>query len=430
MASQGSRLIVMAIPLIERAHVRPRPEAAQPHPYPPITAAADDWAAIATQLAERLDATAGERDREGGHAAAEYALIRESGLLGLSVPREHGGAGMGWPALFAIVRQLAAADSALAHVFAFHHLQVATLRLYGAPAQVDRLLQRTISAGWFWGNALNPRDRRCRAVASDAGGYVFSGDKGFCSGSVGADMLTVSAVDAATDSLVIAAIPADRAGVTVHGDWDAVGQRQTDSGTVGFDQVRVQADEVLVDAGQAQTPAMQLRSCMAQLVLVNLYTGIAAGAIGKARALTRERSRAWAAADVDTAAEDPYLQHRYGRLWASLRAAEALADSAARRLDTMYEVALGTAGSISEAERGSVAIAVAEAKVCAHDIALQASSELFELAGTAAVARHRNLDRFWRNARTHTLHDPIDYKLRDLGRWALLGQYPEPTPYS
>ena len=429
MASQGSRLIVMATPLIDPARVRP-PDTSAQRAYAPFTAAAGDWPAIAAQLAERLDATAAERDREGGHAAAEHALIRASGLLGLSVPRAHGGAGMGWPALFAIVRQLAAADSALAHVFAFHHLQVATLRLYGAPAQAERLLQRTISAGWFWGNALNPRDRRCEAVANDAGGYVFNGDKGFCSGSVGADMLTVSAVHAATDSLVIAAIPASRTGVTIHGDWDAIGQRQTDSGTVGFDHVRVHAEEVLVGAGQPQTPAMQLRSCLAQLVLVNLYAGIAGGAIHKAAGLTRERARAWAAADVDTAAEDPYLQHRYGRLWASLRAAEALADSAARRLDTMFEVALGPGCPMGEAERGGVAIAVVEAKVCAHDIALQASSELFELGGTAAVAKHRNLDRFWRNARTHTLHDPIDYKLRDLGRWALLGQYPEPTAYS
>ena len=141
-------------------------------------------------------------------------------------------------------------------------------------------------------------------------------------------------------------------------------------------------------------------------------------------------ARPWAAADVDAAVDDPYLQHRYGRVWARLRAAEALAEQSAQRFDTAYEAALGEAGSITAAERGAVAIAVAEAKVAAHDIALDASSELFELAGTAAVAKYRNLDRFWRNARTHTLHDPIDYKLRDLGRWALLGDYPQPTSYS
>ncbi|MES1949523.1 acyl-CoA dehydrogenase type 2 [Salinisphaera sp. S4-8] len=430
MATHGGRLIVMAEPHIHRAAVHAWPTGASPQRYDPLTGTATDWLAITDALAERLDSTAAERDREGGHAATERALIRESGLLGLSVPKRCGGAGMGWSSLFDIVRRLAAVDSALAHVFAFHHLQVATVRLYGTSTQATRLLEGTISAGWFWGNALNPRDRRCQAEARAGGGYVFTGDKGFCSGSVDADMLTVSAVHAPTDSLVIAAIPATRAGVTIRGDWDAIGQRQTDSGTVGFDQVTVHVDEVLIGAGQTQTPAMQLRSCLAQLVLVNLYVGIARGAIDKARTLTRERARPWAAADVDAAVDDPYLQHRYGRVWARLRAAEALAEQAAQRFDTAYEAALGEAGSITAAERGAVAIAVAEAKVAAHDIALDASSELFELAGTAAVAKYRNLDRFWRNARTHTLHDPIDYKLRDLGRWALLGRYPEPTSYS
>lgn len=426
----------MAERFIDRS--APSPDRPAGRTYAPITAAPGDWLAIADQLAERLDSTAGERDHEGGHAHAERELMRSSGLLTLSVPGELGAPGLEWTQtaavkwvrIFEIVRRLAAVDAALAHVFAFHHLQIATVRLYASPAQAAHLLERTVAEDWFWGNALNPRDPRCRAEAVDGGGYVFTGDKGFCSGSVGADWLTVSAVHEATDSLVIAAIPADRAGITIHGDWDAMGQRQTDSGTVSFDGVQVQADEVLIAAGQAQTPAMQLRSCLAQLVLVNLYAGIAAGAIDKARELTRERARPWVASGVQSASDDPYLQHRYGRLWAKLRAAQALADEAARQVDGVFDAAVDADWPITDADRGDVAIAVAEAKVVAHDIALEASSELFELAGTASVAKHRNLDRFWRNARTHTLHDPIDYKLRDLGRWALLGAYPEPTSYS
>ena len=39
------------------------------------------------------------------------------------------------------------------------------------------------------------------------------------------------------------------------------------------------------------------------------------------------------------------------------------------------------------------------------------------------------LDRFWRNARTHTLHDPLDYKLRAIGRYALEGILPDATIY-
>ena len=76
------------------------------------------------------------------------------------------------------------------------------------------------------------------------------------------------------------------------------------------------------------------------------------------------------------------------------------------------------------------ALAVAEAKVLAHRAAVEVSSQLFELTGARSTSSRLGLDRFWRNARVHTLHDPVDYKLRALGRHALLGELPEPTAYS
>ncbi|RJS95199.1 acyl-CoA dehydrogenase family protein [Salinisphaera sp. Q1T1-3] len=404
------------------------PAAAQSTP-PRTPGSADeaaDWLAIADDVAARLDITAAERDAVGGHAAAERALIRGSGLLDLSIPAAIGGAGQSWATIHGVVRRLARADSAVAHVLAFHHLQIATVMLYATPDQQRRLLQRTVRENLFWGNALNPRDRRCRAYRHPSGGYVFNGDKSFCSGSVDADYLTVSAYDEASDALVIAAIPGDRAGLDIRGDWDAIGQRQTDSGSIGFNRVRITAEDVLLAADAPTTTRHQLRSCLAQLVLVNLYVGLAEGALATAREMTTTRARPWAAADVEAAIDDPYVQHRYGRLWVRLRAAQLLANHAAQAVDALFF----RDGSISAAERGDAAIAVAEAKVAAHDISLEAGSELFELGGTATVARPRHLDRFWRNARTHTLHDPVDYKLRDLGRWAISGTYPEPTSYS
>jgi len=58
------------------------------------------------------------------------------------------------------------------------------------------------------------------------------------------------------------------------------------------------------------------------------------------------------------------------------------------------------------------------------------SNQLFELTGARATSNKLGLDRFWRNVRVHTLHDPIDYKYRDLGRYALHRTLPEPTAYS
>ena len=101
-----------------------------------------------------------------------------------------------------------------------------------------------------------------------------------------------------------------------------------------------------------------------------------------------------------------------------------------RPLVLARDAALRKGDALNAQERGEVAIAVAEAKVLAHRAAIEISNTMFELLGARATSARFGFDRFWRNARVHTLHDPIDYKLRDLGRYALSGRVPDPTPYS
>jgi alkylation response protein AidB-like acyl-CoA dehydrogenase len=389
------------------------------------TALAPDFEAPLRALLAELEATAVARDRLGGHAATEREAIRRSGLLRLSTPLAYGGHGLLWATVYQVVRRIAAADSALAHVFAFHHLQVATVLLYGKPAQHAQWLPTAVTQNQFWGNALNPNDKRTLAQ-NDGDGFVVHGPKSYCSGSVGADYLTFSAWHEASQSLLIAAVPSNRNGVSVQADWDAFGQKQTDSGTVHFDQVQVAPEEVLVWPGTTPTPRATLRPQVAQLVLVNLYLGIAAGALAQGLRYTREKSRPWFASGVAAAVQDPYVQHRYGELQVILRPAQVLADLAAQQLDS----ALAQGDSVSAETRGQLALAVAEAKALAHRAALEISSQIFELTGAGATGNSLGLDRFWRNARVHTLHDPIDYKLRDIGRHLLEGVYPTPTSYS
>lgn len=384
-----------------------------------------DPLALAARLAEQLAATAVERDRAGGHAAHERELLRDSGLLTLSVPAEFGGQGGDWSTVMAVVRILARADSALAHLFGFHHLQLAGVQLYGTALRQRSLLTATVRQRLFWGNALNPLDRRTRAVATPAG-YTLDGVKSFASGSVGSDWLTVSAWDKEADAALIAVLPTSQPGVRVEADWDAFGQRQTDSGNVHFDKVYLPTALVLQAPGQAPTVRSTLRSQVAQLVMANLYLGIAQGAFEAARDYTLEQARPWFAAGVDDATDDPFTQHRYGQLWLMLRPATLLADAAGQRLDA----ALGAGEAIDARGRGEVAIAVAEAKVLAHRAAIEIGNQMFELLGARATSARFGFDRFWRNARVHTLHDPVDYKLRDLGRYALGGRLPDPTPYS
>ncbi|WP_162043418.1 acyl-CoA dehydrogenase family protein [Undibacterium sp. YM2] len=385
----------------------------------------EDALAIATALADQLASTAVERDRAGGHAQQEREWIRASGLLTLSIPVEFGGQGADWSLVFQVIRLLAKADSALAHVFAFHHLQLAGIQLYGNAQQQRRLLAATVEQRFFWGNALNPLDKRTTATRTD-GGYILHGIKSFSSGSVGAEWLTISAWDEQTQSALIAAVPTTQKGISVQADWDAFGQKQTDSGNVHFENVFLPADLVLQAPATLPTAQATLRSQVAQLIMTNLYLGIGLGAFDAARQYTQEQARAWFAAGVDKATDDPFIQHRYGELWLLLRPAVALADQAAASLEKAFRQ-----GPLVTAEtRGELAIAVAEAKCLAHRAGIEVSSQMFELTGARSTSARYGYDRFWRNVRVHTLHDPIDYKLRDLGRYVLNGSLPEPTAYS
>ncbi|HIV70911.1 MAG TPA: acyl-CoA dehydrogenase family protein [Candidatus Aquabacterium excrementipullorum] len=385
----------------------------------------DDVPQVTRQLSDLLARTAVDRDKTGGHAAAERELIRQSGLLALTIPTRFGGLGGSWPTFYKVVRELARVDAALAHVFAFHHLQIASVLLYGDVEQQERLLSQTIKKRWFWGNALNPLDKRTLALAT-SGGFRIRGTKNFCSGSVGSDMMTFSAWHEPSSSALIAVVPTKAPGVDVRSDWDAFGQKQTDSGTVNFHDVHISRADVLQAPGLTPSPHTSLRTLVSQLILTNLYLGVGEGAFAAALRYTKEEARPWLTATVQRAHEDPYTQHRYGEFRVALRAAQAVADDAARAL----QAALDQGSSLDAVARGDTALAVSEAKVLAHRAGLEVSSQFLELTGARSTTGRHGFDRFWRNVRVHTLHDPVDYRLRDLGRHAITGQYPEASAYT
>jgi alkylation response protein AidB-like acyl-CoA dehydrogenase len=381
--------------------------------------------ALAGAIASDLEATAVERDRLGGTPKRERDALRESGLLTLLVPVKLGGAGATWSTTLRAVRTIARADGSLGHVFGFQHLLLATVRLFGARTQFESLARATVAGRWFWGNALNPLDPRTRIVRN-GDDYLLRGEKSFCSGARDADVLVVSATDPSTGKLVVAAIPSDRAGVLARGDWDNMGQRQTDSGSVAFDDVVVRASELLVDPGPLGSTFATLRPLIAQLTLCNVYLGIAEGALGAARAVTLERGRAWFASGVERIVDDPFVLATLGDLWAELEAARHVTEAAAASLDRAW--ARGEA--LTSNERGAAAIAIAAAKITTTRAGLEVASRMFDAAGARATTARLGLDRFWRNLRTHTLHDPVDYKRRDVGRWFLTDAWPAPSFYS
>ncbi|WP_369052980.1 acyl-CoA dehydrogenase family protein [Burkholderia gladioli] len=377
------------------------------------------------ELISALRASAAERDRRGGHAAREKAWMAALGLQTLAVPRAFGGQEADWPIVYQTIRAIARVDSALAHLVGFQVLQIVSVDVWGSEAQRERYLRSTVEQGWWWGNAVNPLDTRLVA-RQDGEGYRLDGIKGFCSGTRGSARMTISAHDPATGKPVFAVVPTGRDGITVHEDWDPIGQRQTDSGSVSFNAVRVEADEVLHRSETPPTPRATLRTLVSQLVLTNLFVGLAEGALAEARDYVSTRGRPWIHSGVANAQDDPYTLQRFGDMRVQAVAAEALADRAARGLQAAWD----RKEALSADGRAEVALAISEAKIVAQRAALDAGEALFDACGARATAAPLALDRFWRNARTHTLHDPLDYRLRDVGRYALTGALPEASIYT
>ncbi|AOY90719.1 monooxygenase [Cupriavidus sp. USMAA2-4] len=377
--------------------------------------------ALARQFAE----SAVERDAVGGTPKAERDALRRSGLLSLAIPKDYGGQGADWAETLDTVRQFARVDSSIAHVYGFHHLMLATVRLFARPDQWQPWFEQTARKNWFWGNALNPLDDRTIVRQYDHW-FEFSGKKSFCSGALDSEMLIASGLEEHSRKLLIAAVPTARAGITINGDWNCFGQRQTDSGSALFEKVRVEDSELLREPGPLSTPFSALRPLLAQLMFVHLFLGLGEGALAEARRYTLHEARPWHRSPAEHASQDPYTLAHYGEFHVALEGARLLARHAA----ALFDEAWRHGETLDATGRGRVAVAVATAKVASTRAGLDVASRLFETTGARATHGALRLDRFWRNLRVQTLHDPVDYKLRELGDWALNGELPAPSFYS
>ncbi|MDR9797431.1 acyl-CoA dehydrogenase family protein [Aeribacillus pallidus] len=380
----------------------------------------------ALQLAKEFAKTAIERDERGGTAKAERDLLRKSGLLSLIIPKSLGGLGKDWKAVLQITRELAKVDGSLAHLFGYHFLCLTSVHLFGSPQQKEKYYKETAENNLFWGNTYNPLDESL-LVKREGDQLKLIGKKSFCSGAKDSERLLISAKSPNQDRPVIAVIPTNRTGIIINDDWDSFGQRQTDSGTVVFQDVLLKEEEILNFYEQEPESFFPtIRTHTAQTILVHVLLGIAEGALEEAKNYTKNITRPWLTSKVDQATSDPYTIRQYGDLYVQLKAAAALAQDASNALQEAWD----KERALTEQERGECGIIIATAKVATAKAALEVTSRMFEVMGARATLGKYRFDRFWRNVRTHTLHDPIEYKIRDIGEWALNGKLPEITPYS
>ncbi|MFC7808212.1 SfnB family sulfur acquisition oxidoreductase [Streptomyces olivaceus] len=375
--------------------------------------------AVATALADEFRPGASARDAERRLPRAELDRLSASGLLAVTVPADHGGADVSATTLAEVFRLLASADGSLAQIPQSHFAYVNVIRRQGTEEQRTFFFAELL-AGRRFGNAQSEagtkhvQDIRTRLTRCPDGSYALDGVKHYSTGALFADWIPVLA-RTEDDNLHVAYVPRDAPGVTVTDDWDGLGQRTTASGTVRLVDVAVPADRVLPHHLTFRGP--QLHGAVAQLLHAAIDAGIAAGALAEAAEFVRTKSRPWFESGAETAVEDPLLVQRFGELALAVRASEALLSEAARTVDAAL-------AGLTDDSAAEASIAVAAAKVQAARTAVEVGSALFEVSGTRAALDSLNLHRHWRDARTHTLHDPTRWKVQHIGRHVLTGTRP------
>ncbi|WP_261554898.1 SfnB family sulfur acquisition oxidoreductase [Frankia tisae] len=420
--------------MIENLEAGPGPALAEATPTAAIITSDAQAIAVAQGLADRFRPGAARRDAARLLPFTEVEELSASGLMAITVPRSHGGADVSTATLAEVVWTLAAADPNIAQVPQGHLVYLQMIRLLG-DAGLQRQIFADVLAGRRVANAqaeaasAHVRDIRARLRPKGTddpegtGRFVLDATKHYATGTLFAHWIAVLALVDSAPAATAADGPADppkifaallrreTQGLRVLDDWAGMGQRTTASGTVIAEAVEVDGAWLLPLHRLGAVPT--ILEPFAQLIHGAIDVGIARGALNDAVEFVRTRTRPRPEAGLGgSAADDPLLVQRLGEIALEVRTAEALLAQAGRTLDSVDPPP--TAAAVARASH-----AVALAKVAAERASISVGSAVFELSGARGTLDEINLHRHWRNARTHTLHDPVRWKVQAIGRHEL-----------
>jgi SfnB family sulfur acquisition oxidoreductase len=373
----------------------------------------DEALNIARALAADFAKSAGARDLNRTLPYAELDALSQSGLLAISVPSEYGGLDVSNAVLAEITAIIAEGDASIGQIPQNHFYILEALRTDGSEEQKRYFFERAF-AGDRFGNALSEKGTKTvghynTRISREGLGYRINGRKFYSTGVLFADWVTIFAIDA-DDRLTMSFVAQGAEGIELVDDWDGFGQRTTGSGSTILNNVYVNADAVVHHHKGFERPSTI--GSVGQIIHAGVDLGIARAAFAETLNFVKTQARPWMDSGVDRASDDPLTIAKVGQIAIRIEAASAMIERAGRKVD-LAQI------DPTEAKVIEATLAVAAAKVLTTEIALEASTTLFELAGTSSTRIGLNLDRHWRNARTHTLHDPVRWKYHVVGNYHL-----------
>jgi SfnB family sulfur acquisition oxidoreductase len=359
------------------------------------------------------------RDQTRTLPFAEIEQFSQKGLGGLRIPKQYGGAYVSNKTLARVFRILNKADSSVGQIPQNQISLLYLIDLMGTEAQKQFIFQQILEGKRLanGGPERHTKDSKTlnTILSIENGHYYLQGEKFYSTGSSFAHWLAIKAIHP-EGHVVLVLVDREAAGVEVINDWDGFGQRTTSSGSVRLNHVEI--DPFLIFDERILTAVPTYRGAYSQLLQVAIDVGIAEAAFEDTLA-TVKKARPIVDAQVEKASFEHYTLQEIGKLQIQLEAAILLLDEAAEYLDALDQL-----DAVTDEQAARASILVAEAKIYANDAALNISEKLLELGGSRSSLSQFNLDQHWRNARVHTLHDPVRWKLHALGDYYLNHKLP------
>jgi SfnB family sulfur acquisition oxidoreductase len=367
---------------------------------------------IAQKLATQFSQEASVRDQVRRLPLAEIQAYSQSGLWAITVPKRFGGAEVSYKTLGEVVKIISAADSSLGQIAQNHWAFLEHIRL-DASLEQQQFFFTEVLKGKRLGNAFSEKGSKTVAdltttLTVQDDDAILNGQKFFATGALLAHWIPVVAVY--NEQAYAAIIPQHSEGLTIINDWSGFGQRTTASGTVILENVRVDLEHLIPIHKAFERPTAA--GAISQFIQAAVDAGIIRAAIEETIHYVKHYTRPWIDSGLEKATQDPYTLAHIGELKIKQRAAEAVLDLAALAIDQAIQ-------SSTESQVTEATLLTAEAKVLTTELAILSTNKLFELAGTRSTLSELNLDRHWRNARTHTLHDPVRWKFNLIGNYYL-----------
>jgi alkylation response protein AidB-like acyl-CoA dehydrogenase len=368
----------------------------------------------AREIADSVLAPAArQNDKEGRFSTEAVDALGRAGILGLMLPTEFGGAGLGPRTFAAVIATLAEADASVAMVYLMHVCGAVTIAAARPGAAVAQILKEIGTGGHLSTLAFSESGSRSHFWAPvsrarrNGAGVRITAKKSWVTSAGCAQSYVVSTLApegaGPTDSTLYL-VPAGLRGLSVEGSWDGLGLRANASAPMMLDDCEVPSGLQLTDDGKGF-------QAMLDVVLPQFNLGAAAVALGLCRAVV-----AGTTAHLKSARFE-HLGQSLGESLPTLRAQLAMmqidTDGLSARVDDLVDHL--------ERPRETTLLRVLETKAAAGDIAIGVTSTAMRVCGGAAFSKRMIIERLFRDAHAGAVMAPTGDVLREFIARAVLG---------